>query len=153
MLNSLTFLRAPLKLLELLKRISKQNPPLGISLFLEGDFFIPTKNFDGTQALLNYGDKPMAKLILPEALRRFLEPPRDELQIPITHLNEFSTWLRDQCPKLYQVVFSSPSNSMPKMNGFLNLYVEDQSVTHRLSETLPLSESSALRLITSISGG
>jgi hypothetical protein len=95
----------------------------------------------------------MPKLLIPEALRRFLNSPQEELDLPISQLNEFSTWLLSTQPSLYRVVFGSEISDSPEMNGFLNLYMGQQALTHRLSENLPVLESASLRLVTSISGG
>ena len=95
----------------------------------------------------------MAKLNVPEVLLRFVEPAERELNVPIRYLNELSSWVQKSQPNLYQIMFDQSSPSSPKMNGFLNLYIEDSSVTYQLFDAIPLSESSSLRLVTSISGG
>jgi hypothetical protein len=104
----------------------------------------------------------MAVLIVPEVLRPFSNAA--ELNLPIQTLGEFSAWLEKNEPRLHYVVFQQdPSGSnnhqnktdhkTNKMNGFLNLYLENRAVTHQLTEAIPLSSTSSLRLITSVSGG
>jgi hypothetical protein len=100
----------------------------------------------------------MATLIIPEALMRFSDTR--ELDICIQTLDEFSAWLEENHPKLYRVIFCQGIKSQedqapkkPKMNGFVNLYLEDRAVTHQLSEPVPIFPSSSFRLVTSVSGG
>jgi hypothetical protein len=110
--------------------------------------------------LIDSGGFCMAILVIPEVLRRFSETSDTlELNLPIHTLSEFSEWIEANHPRLHQVIFQTPSSSdqsqsqKKKMNGFINLYMENCAVTHQLSEPIPITPSSSLRLVTSISGG
>jgi len=88
----------------------------------------------------------MAILLVPESLSRFTNGR--SLEVFVQTLNEFPEWLKKEYNALYEVIFFGE-----RLKGFVNLYLDDCAVTHRVREPLPISGSSSLRLVTSVSGG
>ena len=88
----------------------------------------------------------MATLNIPDVLQPYTNV--SQLDVPIKTLDQLPSWLSSHFPKLYNILFFDK-----RLNGFVNLYLEECAVTHQLSSPIEISNSANLKLVTSISGG
>ena len=88
----------------------------------------------------------MPTLSIPDVLKPYTNV--SQLDVPIKTLNELPSYLGQHFPDLYNVLFMDR-----RLNGFVNLYLDKHAITHELANPIELSQTSNLKLVTSISGG
>jgi molybdopterin converting factor small subunit len=90
----------------------------------------------------------MPTIIIPDSLLKFTRGQK-ELSFAATSTNVLIAQLKTDYPDLHQVIFDADG----QLSGFINCYLNQQRLAHRLKEDQPLTTQDQLEIITAVSGG
>lgn len=90
----------------------------------------------------------MVKLFIPEPLQKFTEGKR-EIELSASSVNALIPYLQAHYSALHKVLFDQQGY----LNGFVNLYLNQNLLTHRLTEHTSLNAADELEIVVAVSGG